>query len=926
MKKPAPRHLSFFDKLRRRFSGGFARRRNPNMRVYSNLSSRRDLKARRKAEYLATLPKNPIKRFFYRLHPKRVFKYWFSRQGAIMALKLLGIAAILLLIVIAATFAYFRKDLDRINPAELSKRVHTTTTKYYDRTGKVLLWEDKSADNRTVIKSEEISERMKQATVALEDKDFYKHGGFSPSGIMRAGFAHLRGGEGGGSTITQQLIKNVLLNDDYTITRKIKEVILSIEVERLYNKDQILTMYLNEVSYGGNRNGVESASKEYFGKSAKDLTVDEAALLASIPQKPVDYDPWAQDLDVQGLVSRQHTTIDKMAEQGYISKQEADAAKKINTLDKVLPQKSNTENMIAPHFVLEVQRQLEDELGNKFVTTGGLKVITTLDVRLQDIADKAMQDGISYIEKQNGDNAAMVAVQNDTGQILAYEGSRDFNYPGYGSYNAARALLQPGSSIKPFDYAELFKDRGDKDYTPGSVLADQPLDISGYSPKNFDKRYRGSISIRQALGESRNIPAVKAAYIAGMDNVVNLAHQMGDSSYCTVDSGGYCGLSAAIGGYSLRLDEHTNAYASFARGGSYKPLAYILKVENSSGETIKEWKDDSAKQIIDPQIAYMISDVLADFNARAPTFGGRNYNNITGQVGFNPEGVKIAAKTGTTDDSKDGWMMGYSTKLTLGVWAGRSDGQAMLVNGQPSVTHLQTGPMFEEFMARAHNEVMGDYGWHTGDWIQQPSGIKKESVDGHYDLAPSWYQKGNSSQGEKITVDTVSKKKATDCTPSRARQEITVNKIQDPISKKVTITGADGYDVEAEDDMHKCSDAKPTVSINADTQSGKIVAVVSKGTFPLQTLDIKVGGETVKSQGISSSGTFTINYDFKTAGQVQVSASVLDTGLYDGSDQKTFNVVKKSNKQSSNSLLNKVFAARTWNFGTSYLRFLDLRF
>lgn len=920
MKKPAPRHISLLDKIRRRFSS-LGQRRKPNMRVYSNLPNRRDLKARRKAEYLATLPKNPVKRFFYRLHPRRVAKYWFSRQGAIMALKLLGIAFILLLIFIAAIFAYFRKDLDRINPAELSKRVHSTTTKYYDRTGKVLLWEDKSSDNRTVVKSEEISENMKEATVALEDKDFYKHGGFSPSGIIRAGFSHLRGGAGGGSTITQQLIKNVLLTDEYTITRKIKEVILSIEVERLYNKDQILTMYLNEVSYGGNRNGVEAAAKEYFGKSAKDLTVDEAALLASIPQKPVDYDPWAQELDVSGLTNRQHVTIDKMTEQGYVTKEEADAAKKVNTLDKVLPPTSNTENMIAPHFVLEVQRQLENELGNKFVTTGGLKVITTLDVRLQQIADQSMKDGIQYVEKQGGDNAALVAVANDTGQILAYEGSRDFNYPGYGSYNAARALLQPGSSVKPFDYAALFKDRADKDYTPGSVLTDQPIDINGYSPKNFDKRYRGNITIRQALAESRNIPAVKAAYIAGMDNVVNLAHEMGDTSFCTTDSGGYCGLSAAIGGYSLRLDEHTNAYASLARGGVYKPLAYVLKVESATGETIKEWKDEQGKQVLDPQIPYMLSDILSDFNARAPTFGGKNYRNISGQVGFNPDGVKIAAKTGTTDDAKDGWMMGYSTKLSLGVWAGRSDGTTMVINGKPSVTHLQTGPMFEQFMSQAHKEVMKDYGWKSGDWFTAPSGIKKASSDGHFDLAPSWYQQNN-SQGTKITMDKVSKRKATDCTPSRAREEITVNRIQDPISKKTTTTGVpDGYNIDENDNVHDCGDAKPAVSVNADTQSGKITATVSKGKFGLQSLEIKVGGQTVKTQSISNSGTFEISHDFTTAGQVQVSATVIDDGLYDASDNKTFNVVAKKDKDRKQSF--NPFTVSTWELAGSYMNILQ---
>lgn len=901
MRKPTPRHLSLIDKIRRlvpKFKG----RRNSNVRVYSNLTSKRELRRRRKAEYLAQLPKNPVKRLFYRMHPKRFFKYWFSRQGAIMALRIVGIGFMLLLVLFVAVFAYFRKDLDKINPGELSKRVHSSTTKYYDRTGQVLLWEDKSEENRTVIPSEDIAPVLKQATVALEDKDFYKHGGFSASGIMRAGFANLTGGtvQQGGSTITQQLIKNVLLTNEVSISRKIKELILAIEVERLYNKDQILTMYLNEVSYGGNRNGVEAASKEYFGKSAKDLTLDEATLLAAIPQQPTLYNPWLTDADFEGLIARQHVALDKMVDQGYISREEADAAKQVKVLDKILPPSNQFKDVIAPHFVIEVQKMLQAEFGAKLVTSGGLKVTTTLDVNLQKIADESMAFGIGAVEKQNGDNAAMVAVQNDTGQIVAYEGSRDFNYPAYGAYNVAvNGLRSPGSSVKPFDYAELFKDRDPRDYTPGTTLSDEPLSLPGWNPppKNFDGRFRGNISIRQALAESRNIPAIKAAYITGMNNVAKLMQDMGDHNYCSAATSddGQCYLPGAIGAYGARLDEHTNAYASLARGGVYKPLTYVLKVESPNGDVLKEWKDDGGKQILDPQIPFMLSDILADANSRMPTFGG-----LSNQVGFNPKGVKVAVKTGTTDNSVDGWMMGYSTEISLGVWAGRSDNKPMMVGGRPASTHIQTGPMFQRFMERAHAEYGGVYGWKSGDWFTQPAGITKASVDGRNDWVPSWYKK-NQNQGTKINMDKVSKKKATDCTPALAREEITVYEVEDPITKKKTMAGApEGYDVNATDNIHNCSDSRPSATVNANTSSDKITVNVSQGTYPLQTLEVRVGDQLVSTQPVSGAGSYEITYNFTTAGQVTVSAKIIDSALYEATDQKTFNVISARDNRNRN--------------------------
>src|SRR6266702_5987983 len=315
------------------------RRRVPGLSVYSNLAARRktkaDAKSRRKAEYLASLPKQPLKRLLYRLHPKRVFRYWFSREGAIMLLKLSGVGLIILAIVVAALFAYYRHELDAIRPSELAKRVQTSVTRYYDRNG-VLLWEDKGDGNyRLVVGSGDINNYMKEATVAIEDKDFYKHPGVSLTGTLRATFSNITGGSTqGGSTLTQQLVKQVFFSDEAQdrglsgIPRKIKEIILALEVERMYNKDQILTLYLNESPYGGRRNGVESAAQTYFGKSAKDLTLPEAALLAGIPQNPSVYNPYNVDYN-KSLVERQHLVLDAMADQGYITKQQAADAKKV---------------------------------------------------------------------------------------------------------------------------------------------------------------------------------------------------------------------------------------------------------------------------------------------------------------------------------------------------------------------------------------------------------------------------------------------------------------------------------------------------------------------------------------------------------------------------------------------------------------------
>lgn len=876
------------------------KRRLKGLSVYANLSARRktkaDAKARRKAEYLASLPKHPVKRLLYRLHPKRVLRYWFSKEGALMALKLAGVGVVIMVIFIAALFAYYRRELDALKPSEISKRVQTTVTKYTDRND-VLLWEDKGlGDYKLVIDSKDIPKVMKDATVAIEDKDFYNHPGISVSGMMRAALNNVTGGgtAQGASTLTQQLVKNVFFANDaaqnrLNISRKIKEMILAIEVERMYNKDQILSLYLNEVPYGGRRNGVESAARTYFGKPAKDLTLPEAALIASIPQNPPLYNPYYVEGN-QSLLARQHMVLDSMAEQNYITKQQAEEAKKFPILDTLKEELAGTEGMKAPHFLLTVRQELEREsgLGQKVVRSGGLTVKTTLDYRMQEIAEKAVRESYDkYIatgKANNADNIAFTAIDVNTGQILAMVGSYDFNNKEYGATNAATSLIQPGSSIKIFDYGELFKQRQGQNYGAGSILSDD--DISSiYRSKlsNFDGRFMGSIPIREALGNSRNPPAVKAAYIAGIDNVVKFAQDMGNHSYCVNED---YGLSAAIGGCRVRLVEHTNAYASMARGGTYKRESYLLEVKNAQGQMIKQWKDES-KRVVDPQVPYIISDILTDPKARSRVFGNNPLGmNIAG-------GVKTATKTGTTDNgqgkAKDNWMMSYSPQIATGVWVGRHDGGPLT-----GISTAVPGSVVNDFMGRVHRDILQPEGkWKPNDWFTRPAGIQEVTVNGRKDLYPSWYVKPQNAEGTKMTFDQVSRKKATNCTPERAKVELTVQTFEDPVTKKKTSNAPDGYDANADDDRHKCDDVKPFASISTQAMgSGKyrITANVNQGTFGLQTVEIRADGQVVSSQPVSGPGTFSAEHTFTSSGDKNVSVTIIDQGLYDATVTKTITV------------------------------------
>jgi penicillin-binding protein 1A len=880
--------------------------------VYSNLTHKRrtkkDAKARKKAEYLATLPKHPVKRFLARMHPKRVAGYWFSRKGAIMAGKIFAGCVILAVLLVGGAFAYYRKDLDSIRPGELAKRVQTTVTKYYDRRGPAggddaLLWEDKGdGDYKLVVDGKDINPLMKKATIAIEDKDFYKHGGVSITGIARSLINNANGGSvQGGSTLTQQLVKQVFFADEAQkrglngVPRKIKEIILSIEVERMYNKDQILDLYLNESPYGGRRNGVESAAKTYFNKDAKDLTLSESALLASIPNQPGLYDPYNTD-GREALVARQHKVLDSMVEQGFVSQSDADSAKAEPILDRIQPASAQYGNIKAPHFVQMVRSQLEAELGKATVGKGGLTVTTTLDqgiqTKLQASFDEMFNpDNPKYKgtpEYAGFSNGAATVEDSQTGQILAMQGSRDYNYPGFGQDNATTAYIQPGSTIKPLVYAQLFSQQTDplkNIYGSGTILPDSKTTFPGnYTPNDADKSFRGNISIRSSLALSRNIPAVSAMNISGVQPTLDLIRAAGDKGYCTQGADKQVQLAAAIGGCGTRQLDHVNAFATLARNGTYKPTTDVLEVKNSQGETLKSWKDDQSKKVIDPQVSYILSDILADDNARAGLYG-RNFPGIVVDHGK----VKTATKTGTSDvdgKSKDIWMMSYSPAITMGVWLGNPDTRP-LKNGNSSLP----GVIINEVMAYAHEDVYAAQGkWKQGDWFTQPAGIIKIGSD----LYPSWYNKNAAQKSVKIAFDKVSKKKATDCTPAAARVDVAVLKSTDPSTKRELIVAPNGYDGSKDDDIHKCDDAKPTITdINVGSGCSTtctITITVAQGKNPLTSLDIKVGGTIVSTVPVSGSGESSINYTFTAGGDQTVGAVVTDSVFYTGEASKSFTI------------------------------------
>ena len=590
-------------------------------------------------------------------------------------------------------FAWYSRSLP--SPDTLLERNLEQSTKIYDREGKIVLYDIHGNEKRTVIKFEEIPEFVKNATVATEDKYFYEHNGFNFFAMFKGVILDPLMGKParGGSTLTQQLVKNALLTNERSITRKLKEFILTYRLEKKYTKDEILQMYLNEIPYGSVAYGIQSAAQTYFAKDAKDLTLAESAILAALPKATTYYSPYGNHVDK--LMGRQQYILDQMAEQKYITTEEAEAAKK---QELVFARKK--ESIIAPHFVMYVKEALSEKLGQDILETGGLKVTTTLDLEKQQIAEDAIENGV----KKNGErykfnNGALVALDPKTGQILAMVGSKDY----FGKAepegcvsgstctfepndNVTIRLRQPGSSIKPIVYAAAFE----KGYSSNTILYDVTTvfktDFKDYTPSNYDFQERGPVTIRQALAGSLNIPAVKTMYLVGITRMLDKLDLMGYTSF--TDRSRF-GLAIVLGGGEVKMLEHAAAYAVFPNEGDYHAPVGILKVEDSKGNILFEY-EENGRQVLDTNAARMVNDILSDNNARAYVFGGSNYLTL----GNRP----VAAKSGTTNNNRDAWTMGYTPSLVAGVWVGNNNAAEMRKGSDGSIV---AAPIWNEFMRKA---------------------------------------------------------------------------------------------------------------------------------------------------------------------------------------------------------------------------------
>lgn len=544
---------------------------------------------------------------------------------------------------------------------EFRTRNPAISTKIYDRNGNVLYTIFKD-ENRTPIKLDEVPMHVRLATIAVEDAEFYNHHGFSPRGILRAITTYLKTGkQTGGSTITQQLVKNALLSPEKTISRKARELVLAIQTERLFSKDEILEMYLNEVSYGGPAYGIEAASRYYFDKKTNELTLGEAAVLAGLTKSPTIFSPFGSHPEY--AIGRRDEVLKLMVINGFISQETANDAKsqKITFAD-------NTTNISAPHFVMYVREQLVNMFGEDLVERGGLTVKTTLDSDIQKLAEETIRQEISSLQRLNVTNGAAIVADPQTGEILSMVGSKDyFDSSIDGNVNVTLQNRQPGSSIKVINYAYALS----HGYTPASIIEDVPttFDIPGqlpYKPKNYDGNFKGKVTLRSALAESRNIPAVKVLNSYGVQNMINLAEQMGITTWS--DRSRY-GLSLTLGGGEVRLIDLAQVYATLANGGVKENFTSLLSVTDQNGKILYTSKKDG-QQIIDPRVAFMITDILSDNSARTPAFGRFSSLNIT----KHPE---VAVKTGTSNDLKDNLTVGYTKDYVVAVWVGNNDGSPM---------------------------------------------------------------------------------------------------------------------------------------------------------------------------------------------------------------------------------------------------------
>ena len=655
------------------------------------------------------------------------------------------------------------------DPSHLTEQNIAQSTRIYDRTGAVVLYDMHGDERRSIVPFEKLPKNLINATIAIEDSGFYSHRGIDMKGILRALFVDLTSGDirQGGSTITQQLVTNSLLTRGHSvkekILRKIREVTLAIIIETRFSKDEILSLYLNQIPYGSQAFGAEAGAETFLGKTVDYLTLAESAFLSSLPRAPSYYSPYGAHLGE--LLARKNLVLDRMAKLGYITTAEAEAAKKETVNVKKLRQ-----NILAPSFVFYIRDYLVETYGEQYVERGGLKVVTTLDWELQQKAEQIVRDGAARNDKLiKAKNAALVALNPKTGEVVAMVGSKDYFAdpapkgctPGVNcqfdpQVNIALRSRQPGSSFKPFVYATAFA----KGYTAETVLFDVPTEFnpacntdgtaptgidpkSCYSPGNYDDTFRGPVVVRKALAESLNVPSVEFLYLAGVIDSIETAKRLGITTI-EPDPSRY-GLALVLGGAEVRLLDMAHAYSAFARDGQQAGLASILRVEDVSGNILEE-KKDSINSVLDQEIARTINDILSDNDARQPVFSPQSSLYFPDRA--------VAAKTGTTQDYRDAWTLGYTPSLVAGVWVGNNDNTPIQQKGSGV---LAAAPIWHAFMEEALKGTPPD------QFIKPlPTTVEKPILKGLW------------QGGSVVVIDKTSKKLATDQTPEEFRQDIVV--------------------------------------------------------------------------------------------------------------------------------------------------------
>ena len=614
---------------------------------------------------------------------------WFTRRGKHLIIDGLIILFCIGLLTGAGILLWI-STLDIPDLSTFEERRILQSTKIYDRTGEILLYDLHQDVRRTIVPFEDISRHVKNATVAIEDDQFYNHIGIDVKAIIRAAVSNLQAGDllggQGGSTITQQVIKNSVLQREKTLTRKVKEAILSIKLERLLSKEEILGIYLNESPYGGTIYGVEEAAQAFFGKSARDVSLAEAAYIAALPQSPTTLSPYGNNRSV--LDRRQQLVLDRMRLNGFITIDEYEEAKsaQVEFLSQAVT------GIRAPHFVMFIREQLAEKFGEEAIAERGLRVITTLDYELQAEAERIVAEKAAVNEERfRATNAGLVAVDPQTGELLTMVGSRDyFSETIDGNFNITLAERQPGSSIKPFIYATAFS----KGYLPNTVVFDVRTQFSPlcppestssespcYSPGNYNNKFLGPVNLRNALAQSLNIPAVKMLYLAGVPDVLKLTRDMGITTL--TDPERY-GLTLVLGGGEVTLLEMTHAYGVFANEGVRVTPRSILRIEDTRGTVLEEFLPQE-QRVLDPNVTRMISDVLSDNVARTPLWGSNSLVNFTTR--------DVASKTGSTNNLRDAWLMGYTPNLAVGTWVGNNDNSPM----GGGLSGLIVTPMWREF-------------------------------------------------------------------------------------------------------------------------------------------------------------------------------------------------------------------------------------